>query len=55
MLDLSAHSAKFGLESEVLGFGGIDAPDNPLADDRIHSLPKVFPKLGPGQSFSARE
>lgn len=39
VLDLSARATKFGLESEILGFGELSVPDNPLDPNRIHSLP----------------
>jgi glycosyltransferase involved in cell wall biosynthesis len=39
VLDLSAHAQDLGLHSEVLGFGALDIPDNPLAPALIHALP----------------
>lgn len=44
VLDFSARAAGFGLECEVLGFGALDAPDNPLEVERIHALPVSFPR-----------
>ena len=39
VLDFSARAADFGLECEVLGFGALDVPDNPLEAGHIHALP----------------
>ena len=39
VLNLSAMSAPLGLHSEILGFGPIRIPDNPLASELIQSLP----------------
>lgn len=44
VLDLSARSSDLGLDSEVLGFGRLNIPDNPLPEARIHSLPISHPK-----------
>lgn len=41
VLDLSAASIRLGLRSEVLGFGPLNVPDNPLPCELIHSLPVV--------------
>lgn len=43
VLDLSARS-EADLESEILGFGALNIPDNPLPCDRIHSLPVRRPR-----------
>lgn len=42
VLDLSAAAIHHGLNSEVLGFGPICIPDNPLPKQLIHSLPTSF-------------
>ena len=44
VLDLSARAEAFGLHSEVIGFGDLDMPDNPLSPELIHSLPVQIPK-----------
>jgi len=44
VLDLSALSFEHGLHSEVLGFGALNVPDNPLDAGLIHSLPTAFPR-----------
>ena len=43
VVDLSAHAANFGLRSDILAFGNLDLPDNPLNDGAIHVLPTTFP------------
>jgi glycosyltransferase involved in cell wall biosynthesis len=43
VLSLSALSAPLGLHSEILGFGPIQIPDNPLASGLIQSLPLSTP------------
>ena len=43
VLDLSAGARRLELESEVLGFGPVNAPDNPLPAQWIHSLPCCGP------------
>jgi glycosyltransferase involved in cell wall biosynthesis len=40
-LDIGARCLPLGIESEVLGFGEINLPDNPMRHDRIHALPTV--------------
>jgi len=42
-LSLSALSAPLGVHSEMLGFGPIRIPDNPLATELIQSLPLTRP------------
>ena len=49
MLDLSARSLPLDLDSEVLGFGRLSIPDNPLPRAKIHELPLGFPR---GYRFS---
>lgn len=44
VLDLSARIEKLGVESDVLGFGEVRIPDNPLPAARIHSLKISFPR-----------
>jgi glycosyltransferase involved in cell wall biosynthesis len=44
VLDLSAHSRSMDFESELLGFGPLSIPDNPLPRELIHSLGVSFPK-----------
>ena len=44
VLDLSARSVPLGLESEIVGFGLVSIPDNPLPGERIHELPISFPR-----------
>jgi glycosyltransferase involved in cell wall biosynthesis len=39
VLDLSAQAMELGMESEVVGLGALDAPDNPLSLQFIHQLP----------------
>jgi glycosyltransferase involved in cell wall biosynthesis len=39
ILDLSAMSVSLGLDNEILGFGPVRIPDNPLSPNKIHSLP----------------
>jgi glycosyltransferase involved in cell wall biosynthesis len=46
VLDLSAASVRLGVRSEVLGFGSLQIPDNPLPHELIHSLPVVWRKYG---------
>jgi glycosyltransferase involved in cell wall biosynthesis len=43
VLDLSAMSTPLGLYSEILGFGPISIPDNPLASELVQSLPLSSP------------
>jgi glycosyltransferase involved in cell wall biosynthesis len=38
-LELSAGMGAHGIESEVLGFGSLNAPDNPVPSNQIHALP----------------
>jgi glycosyltransferase involved in cell wall biosynthesis len=45
VLDLSARSIELNLDSEVLGFGPLSIPDNPLPPERIHQLPLGFPRV----------
>ena len=44
VLDLSACASNFGLCSEVLAFGKLNLPDNPLSSANIHVLPVAFPQ-----------
>ena len=44
VLDLSAGSIPLGLGAEVLGFGPLSIPDNPLPPELIHELPIGFPR-----------
>jgi glycosyltransferase involved in cell wall biosynthesis len=44
VLDLSARAQEFGLQSEILGFGEVEIPDNPMPRQLIHSLPTRPPK-----------
>jgi glycosyltransferase involved in cell wall biosynthesis len=44
VLDLSARSATSDFDAELLGFGDISIPDNPLRADKIHALPISFPR-----------
>jgi len=44
VLDLSARATRFGIRTEVLGFGELDIPDNPLGTESIHSLPVSRPR-----------
>jgi glycosyltransferase involved in cell wall biosynthesis len=44
VLDLSARAEGFGLQSEILGFGEVEIPDNPIPKQLIHSLPIQPPK-----------
>jgi len=44
VLDLSAHSQSNSFHSEVLGFGRVNIPDNPLPSQWIRSLRIAFPK-----------
>jgi glycosyltransferase involved in cell wall biosynthesis len=39
VLDLSARTNPSDLESEILGVGDLNIPDNPCSPDQIHSLP----------------
>jgi len=39
VLDLSAQAMELGMESEVVGLGRLDAPDNPLSTQFVHELP----------------
>jgi glycosyltransferase involved in cell wall biosynthesis len=43
VLDLSARAIALGMESEVVGLGALDAPDNPLSLELIHQLPARIP------------
>ena len=43
VLDLSARSHHHGLQSEVLGFGGLNVADNPIGREEIHCLPVERP------------
>ncbi len=43
VLNLSAICAPLGLYSEILGFGPISIPDNPLASELVQSLPLGTP------------
>jgi len=44
VLDLSAHSESSAFQSEILGFGTANIPDNPLPLELIHSLRLAFPR-----------
>lgn len=44
VLDLSARVERLGVESDVLGFGDVQIPDNPLPPSRIHALEMSFPR-----------
>lgn len=44
VLDLSARAEAHGIQSEILGFGEVDIPDNPMPRQMIHSLPVELPK-----------
>ena len=58
ILDLSARAFDYGLESDVVGFGQLDIPDNPLAREYIHQLPVHFPRrywYSPDARWWARE
>jgi len=41
-LELSSGASAHGIESEVLGFGPLNAPDNPMPPSQIHALPVAF-------------
>lgn len=44
VLDLSAHSESARFHSEILGFGPLRVPDNPVHRELIHELPLSFPR-----------
>lgn len=44
VMDLSARCLALGLDSEVLGFGEANLPDNPFPKEKIHALPVGFPR-----------
>jgi glycosyltransferase involved in cell wall biosynthesis len=44
VLDLSARANDLGLQSEILGFGRLDIPDNPFPTECIHMLPVSAPR-----------
>lgn len=44
ILELSANGERYGLHSELLGFGNIHMPDNPMDPRLIHWLPTSFPR-----------
>jgi glycosyltransferase involved in cell wall biosynthesis len=44
LLDLSAQGRKYGINSDLLGFGQVRIDDNPLPSGSLHCLPIVFPK-----------
>jgi glycosyltransferase involved in cell wall biosynthesis len=54
VLNLSAMSAPLGLHTEILGFGPIRIPDNPLASELIQSLPLTGP-ISYGYSSDLRQ
>jgi glycosyltransferase involved in cell wall biosynthesis len=43
VLDLSAKTGDYGIESHVLGFGEVDIPDNPLHPGYLHALSVIRP------------
>src|ERR1700736_4286180 len=43
VLDLSAHSESTAFQSEILGFGPLKVPDNPIPPELIHSLRLSLP------------
>jgi len=44
VMDLSSRCLSLGLESEVLGIGAANLPDNSFPTERIHALAAAFPR-----------
>ncbi len=43
VLDLSSRALAEGLDSEIIGFGPLAVPDNPLPPHLVHAIPTAFP------------